>query len=195
MSEEVESPGEEVESPQSIQDGEEVESPQPVHDGGGGQEGLFATPFENEWASFLYGLQQDETTKNLGDYLKRVHLTTRTKEKLLVYITTVLQREFCVSNISSEFDYRQVILDKEVVDSEFYLGLTRFDITPELQHIFNLIDIKFKIKIRRSKGGFERRMISTMRQEMVSEEKKRGEEEEKRKAGMTDRLRKSFGGD
>jgi len=127
--------------------------------------------FDNEWVRFLSELNKDATMRDLVFYLKNSSLTDRAKEKIRVYITTLLDKEFAVSRITDRSDHRRLIDDKELIDADIPLGLTRFDMTPEFHHIINLIRIKFGIKIRRSLGGFERRMIPTQIRETLEEQK------------------------
>lgn len=120
--------------------------------------------FDSEWVRFLNQLSADETTKSFADYLQIAALTRRAKYKLMIYIKTLLDREFTMSNLINRNDMDSMYLDKLLIDADLPLGLTRFDLSPEFQHIINLIRIKFGIKARRSLGGFERININTQRQ-------------------------------
>lgn len=119
--------------------------------------------FDSEWVRFLNQLSADETTKSMADYIRIAPLTRRAKYKLMIYIKTLLDREFTMSNIIDQNDMVSVNLDKLLIDADLTLGLTRFDLSPEFQHIVNLVRIKFGIKSRRSLFGFERINVNTQR--------------------------------
>jgi hypothetical protein len=119
--------------------------------------------FDSEWVRFLNQLSADETTKSMADYIRIAPLTRRAKYKLMIYIKTLLDREFTMSNITDQNDMVSVNLDKLLIDADLTLGLTRFDLSPEFQHIINLVRIKFGIKSRRSLYGFERINVNTQR--------------------------------
>jgi len=153
---------------------------------GGGAE------FDNEWVRFLSELNKDASLADLVSYLRRANLTDRAKWKIRIYITTLLDREFAVSRITDRIDHRRLMDDKNLIDADLTLGLTRFDITPEFHHIVNLIRIKFGIKVRRSIGGFERRMIPTQITETLAEEKSQAMEEEGRNRNISEHIRTLF---
>jgi len=153
---------------------------------GGGAE------FDNEWVRFLSELNKDASLADLVFYLRRANLTDRAKWKIQIYITTLLDREFAVSRITDRVDHRRLMDDKNLIDADLTLGLTRFDITPEFHHIVNLIRIKFGIKVRRSIGGFERRMIPTQITETLAEEKSQAMEEEGRSRNISEHVRTLF---
>lgn len=128
--------------------------------------------FENEWVRFLDRLSDDSSLGPLVSYIESVALTDRAKTKLQIYIITLLDKEFAISRLENKEDLMKLMDDKHVLDADLPLGLTRFDITPEFQHILDLVRIKFGIKIRRSMGGgFERKIIATTRSENISEER------------------------
>lgn len=150
--------------------------------------------FDSEWVRFLNQLSADETTKSLADYIKIAPLTRRAKYKLMIYIKTLLDREFTMSNILDGNDMNSVNLDKLLIDADLTLGLTRFDLSPEFQHIINLVRIKFGIKVRRSLFGFERINVNTQRsvQEMNEGGGQQGIEV---KRNIRDRIKDLFKGD
>lgn len=130
--------------------------------------------YDSEWVRFLDQLSNDESMSTIVHYINKVQLTSRAKEKLIVYITTILDREFAVSRIENNEDYLKLLDKKQILDCDLPLGLTRFDISPEFTHIIDLIAIKWDIKIRRSMGaGFERKILATSRTENISEERVR----------------------
>ena len=130
--------------------------------------------YDSEWVRFLNQLSEDESLATIVAYIKSADLTIRAKNKLIVYITTLLDREFAVSRIADYEDFLRLLDKKQILDAGLPLGLTRFDQTPEFAHIVDLIAIKFDIKIRRSMGnGFERRILATSRTENVTEERVR----------------------
>lgn len=133
-----------------------------------GEEGM---GYESEWVRFLDRISKDELLADLAEYLNEIELTDRAKRKIKVYINTLFNREFAVSRISDYQDLLRLYDDKARMDADLPLGLTRFDITPEFQHVINLATIKFGIKIRRSVGGFERMRMSTSTQETKHEER------------------------
>ena len=128
--------------------------------------------YDSEWVRFLSTLSEDESLVTIVAYIKAADLTMRAKNKLIVYITTLLDREFAVSRIENYEDFLRLLDKKQILDAGLPLGLTRFDQSPEFAHIIDLIAIKFDIKIRRSMGGgFERRILATSRTENVTEER------------------------
>lgn len=147
--------------------------------------------YDSEWVRFLNQLSNDESLITIVAYIKSVDLTIRAKNKLMVYITTLLDREFAVSRISDYEDFLRLLDKKQIVDAGLPLGLTVYDQTPEFQHIVDLIALKFDIKIRRSMGGgFERRILATSRTENVSEERVKNIGEKK---STGDKVRGLFG--
>ena len=147
-------------APEMQSGGEVVETPQIGYDG--------------EWVRFLSQLSEDESLSTIVAYIKSADLTTRAKNKLTVYITTLLDREFAVSRIADYEDFLRLLDKKQILDAGLPLGLTVYDMTPSFQHIVDLIAIKFDIKVRRSMGnGFERRILATSRTENVTEERVR----------------------
>lgn len=137
----------------------------------GGDEIPAQIGYDSEWVRFLSQLSDDESLTTLVAYITKADLTTRAKNKLIVYITILLDREFAVSRISDYEDFLRLLDKKQILDAGLPLGLTRFDQTPSFQHIIDLIAIKFDIKIRRSRDGFERRILATSRTENVTEER------------------------
>lgn len=149
--------------------------------------------FDSEWVRFLNQLSADETTKSLSDYIRIAPLTRRAKYKLMIYIRTLLDREFTMSNIADMRDMDSVNLDKLLIDADLTLGLTRFDLSPEFQHIINLVRIKFGIKVRRSLYGFERINVNTQRS--VQEMNEGGNQQTEVKRNIRDRIKDLFKGD
>ena len=136
---------------------------------GGGEPSI---GYDSEWVRFLSQLSEDESLATLVAYITKADLTIRAKNKLIVYITTLLDREFAVSRIENYEDFLRLLDKKQILDAGLPLGLTVYDQTPSFQHIIDLIAIKFDIKIRRSMGGgFERRILATSRTENVTEER------------------------
>lgn len=127
--------------------------------------------YDSEWVRFLDALGRDSSMAHIVDYLRKVDLTDKARNKLIVYTHILLDKEFAVSRIRDQMDLTRLMDDKNLVDADINLGLTVFDLSPEFQHVLNLLRIKFDIKIRRSVGGFERKMISTQRSEAYSEER------------------------
>jgi len=160
------------------------------------EEGVTEQPsvaeFDNEWVRFLSELNKDASMQDLVQYLIRANLTDRAKDKIRVYITTLLDREFAVSRITDRIDHRRLMDDKELIDADLPLGLTRFDITPEFHHLINLIRIKFGIKVRRSIGGFERRMIPTQITETLAEERNQAMEQQRSSHNIAEHVRNLF---
>lgn len=148
--------------------------------------------FDSEWVRFLNQLSADETLKSLSDYIRIAPLTRRGKYKLMVYIKILLDREFTMSNLTGKSDVESLSLDKLLIDADLPLGLTRFDLSPEFQHIINLVRIKFGIKSRRSLFGFERISVNTQRQ--VQETNDGGDGSMEVKRNITDRIKDLFRG-
>lgn len=150
-----------------------------------------AISFENEWVRFLDRLSEDSSLGPLVNYIESVELTDRAKTKLQIYIITLLDKEFAISRLENSEDLMKLMDDKYRLDADLPLGLTRFDQTPEFQHIIGLVRIKFGIKIRRSMGaGFERKIIATTRSENVNEERVRTKAA---KSGTISKLKGMFG--
>lgn len=148
--------------------------------------------FDSEWVRFLNQLSADETTKSLADYIRIAPLTRRAKYKLMIYIKTLLDREFSMSNVVDSKDMDSLNLDKILIDADLPLGLTRFDMSAEFQHVINLVRIKFGIKTRRSLFGFERLNVNTQRTVQESNESGGGMEVKK---NIRDRIKDLFRGD
>lgn len=129
--------------------------------------------YDSEWVRFLDALGKDASAMYIVDYLRSVELTDRAKQKLIILTRVILDKEFAVSRIRDQADLTRLIDDRNLVEADINLGLTVFDLSPEFQHVLNLLRIKSDIKIRRSVGGFERKMISTQRSEAYSEERVR----------------------
>ena len=146
----------------------EENEPLPPEMQGGGEPNL---GFDNEWVRFLSQLSDDESLATLVAYITKVDLSIRAKNKLIVYITTLLDREFAVSRLADYEDFLRLVDKKQILDADLPLGLTRFDQTPEFAHIIDLIDMKWSIKVRRSMRGFERGILATSRTENVTEER------------------------
>lgn len=127
--------------------------------------------YDSEWVRFLSQLSEDESLATLVAYITKVNLSIRAKDKLIVYITTLLDREFAVSRLADYEDFLRLVDKKQILDADLPLGLTRFDQTPEFAHIIDLIDMKWSIKVRRSMKGFERGILATSRTENVTEER------------------------
>ena len=170
-------------SEELMEGGEQPE--QPYLDGNSG--------YDNEWVKFLNTLSDDESLAMIVAYIKAVELTDRAQDRLRIYVSTLLDKEFATSMILDRDDYMRLMDDKNLIDADLFMGLTRFDITPEFQHIINLIRIKFGIKIRRSFKGFERKAIFTHRGENINEE--RIASEGKGKKGLGDKIRATFKGE
>ena len=150
------------------------------------------TSYDNEWVRFLDKLSADKAMGDIVDYITLVELTEKAKKKLIVYIRTLLDKEFATSRIVSTSDLQRVMDDKHLIDCDLPLGLTRFDMTPEFQHIVNLLRIKFGIKLRRSMGGFERRILATQRSEVLNEERVTGMNDAQEKHGIANKVMSAF---
>jgi len=150
--------------------------------------------YDNEWVRFLNALTQDELTQDIAMYLMNANLTDRAKNKIMIYTRTLLDKEFAISRISptNELDMQRVMADKALIDADLPLGLTVFDMTPDFHHIINLLRIKFGIKIRRSIGGFERRIIPTQRMETINEERTSLAESRERNRSIRNRITDIF---
>ena len=150
--------------------------------------------YDNEWVRFLNALTQDELTQDIAMYLMNANLTDRAKSKIMIYTRTLLDKEFAISRISAtnQIDMQRVMADKALIDADLPLGLTVFDMTPDFHHIINLLRIKFGIKIRRSIGGFERRIIPTQRMETINEERTSLAESRERNRSIRNRITDIF---
>ena len=150
--------------------------------------------YDNEWVRFLNALTQDELTQDIAVYLLNANLTDRAKNKIMIYTRTLLDKEFAISRISptNQLDMQRVMADKALIDADLPLGLTVFDMTPDFHHIINLLRIKFGIKIRRSIGGFERRIIPTQRMETINEERTSLAESRERNRSIRNRITDIF---
>lgn len=165
---------------------EENEPTAPEMPGGGESQ----IGYDSEWVRFLSQLSEDESLATLVAYITKVDLSIRAKNKLIVYITTLLDREFAVSRLADYEDFLRLVDKKQILDADLPLGLTRFDQTPEFAHIIDLIDMKWSIKVRRSMRGFERGILATSRTENVTEERIKNIENKKSTA---DKVRGLFG--
>ncbi len=142
--------------------------------------------YDNEWVRFLYALSKDSSLSPILRYIESSFLTSKAKRKIMIYTLLLLDKEFAVSRLVKGNDFMFIVDDRDLIDADLYLGLTRFDITPDFLHIINMVRIKFAIKTRRSIGGFERKIIATHRTEVSNE---RVEEEEKDKKSIWDTFR------
>lgn len=150
------------------------------------------TSYDNEWVRFLDKLSADKALGDIVDYINLVELTDKAKKKLIVYIRTLLDKEFATSRIVSNADLQKLMDHKNLIDCDLPLGLTRFDMTPEFQHVVNLLRIKFGIKVRRSMGGFERRILATQRSEVLNEERVTGMNDAQEKHGIANKVMSAF---
>jgi hypothetical protein len=150
--------------------------------------------YDNEWVRFLNTLTQDELTRDIAMYLHTANLTDRAKARLMIYVRTLMDKEFAISRISQTDpgDMQKIMADKALIDADLPLGLTIFDMTPDFHHIVNLLRIKFGIKVRRSIGGFERRIIPTQRMETISEERTALAQSRERNRGIRNKIGDMF---
>jgi hypothetical protein len=95
----------------------------------------------------------------------------------------VLDREYAITKLDNADGGKQfyMLRDKfQILKAEFPLGLTKYDMSPEIQWVLSNIDMKWLAKVYRSIGGFERKQIQTSHHEITQHEALTPEEVEEK---------------
>jgi len=129
--------------------------------------------YDNELVKFLSKISNDEFTPHLVSYIRENRFTPRAQKKLVALLRNVLDREYAITKLDNSDGGKQfyMLRDKfQILKAEFPLGLTKYDMSPEIQWVLSNIDMKWLAKVYRSIGGFERIRIQTTRHEITPHE-------------------------
>ena len=132
-----------------------------------------AVKFDNEWVKYMCQLAENKSIKDIVDYINSVSWTDRQKKTIMSYSRIVLGNGLSTTYFMNNLDYRMLYDDKALVDCDLMLGMTRFDVTPELNILLGLINLHFGVESRKSKGGMFLKRIGAQRHEIVQEERAR----------------------
>jgi hypothetical protein len=129
--------------------------------------------YNDELVKFLSKISKDEFTPHLVSYIESNKFTPRARRKLTVFLRNLLDREYALTKLDSGDSGKQfyMLRDKlQILKAEFPLGLTKYDMNPELQWVLSSMDMKWLAKVYRAMGGFERIRIQTHRHEITPHE-------------------------
>jgi hypothetical protein len=143
--------------------------------------------YDNEWIKFLSTLAENDSLKDIVDFINTTSWTDRQKIKIMAYSKVMLSRGLSTTYITGITDYRRLQDDFTLVDCNLILGMTVFDITPEFNILVDMIKMHFGIEIRRSKGGHFIERIGTQRMEVAHDTTQRNTE------GFKEKLWKKIG--
>lgn len=143
--------------------------------------------YDNEWIKFLSVLAENDSLKDIVDFIQTTTWTDRQKIKIMVYSKVILSRGLSTTYITGMTDFRRLQDDFTLVDCNLILGMTVFDITPEFNILVDMIKMHFGIEIRRSKGGHFIERIGTQRTEVVHDTTQRSAD------GFKEKLWKKIG--
>ena len=129
--------------------------------------------FDNEWVKYMCQLSENKSIKDIVEYINSVSWTDRQKKTIMSYSRIVLGNGLSTTYFMNNLDYRMLYDDKALIDCDLMLGMTRFDVTPELNILLGLINLHFGVESRKSKGGMFLKRIGAQRHEIVQEERQR----------------------
>jgi hypothetical protein len=129
--------------------------------------------FDNEWVKYMCQLSENKSIKDIVEYINSVSWTDRQKKTIMSYSRIVLGNGLSTTYFMNQLDYRMLYDDKALIDCDLMLGMTRFDVTPELNILLGLINLHFGVESRKSKGGMFLKRIGAQRHEIVQEERQR----------------------
>jgi hypothetical protein len=129
--------------------------------------------FDNEWVKYMCQLAENKSIGDIVDYINSVSWTDRQKKTIMSYSRIVLGNGLSTTYFINNLDYRMLYDDKALIDCDLMLGMTRFDVTPELNILLGLINLHFGVESRKSKGGMFLKRIGAQRHEIVQEERNR----------------------
>ncbi len=129
--------------------------------------------FDNEWVKYMCQLSENKSIGDIVDYINSVSWTDRQKKTIMSYSRIVLGNGLSTTYFMNNLDYRMLYDDKALIDCDLMLGMTRFDVTPELNILLGLINLHFGVESRKSKGGMFLKRIGAQRHEIVQEERSR----------------------
>ena len=129
--------------------------------------------FDNQWVKFMAQLSQNESMKDMIDYINAVHWSRRQRKTIMSYCRILMGNRFATTNFTDQRDYRMLFDDKSLIDCDLTVGLTRFDLTPEWNILLGMITIHFGASARMSKAGWFVKKIGTHRHEIDHEERTR----------------------
>lgn len=126
--------------------------------------------YDNEWIKFLAKLAENDSIKDIVNFIEATKWTDRQRYKIMAYCRVMLGRGLSTTYITGMNDYRRLYDDFTLTDCNLLLGMTRFDITPEFNLLIDMVHLHFGIESRRSKGGHFVERLGTQRTELVHEE-------------------------
>lgn len=126
--------------------------------------------FDGEWVRFVNQLSKNETLLKIAYFASNCSFTWRAKRKIISYTYGLLGRNLAVTFVRGEHDRNILYCDKAVMDAVLKLGMTNFDLTPELEMITNMVSFQFSVMVMQATGGFERRAINTQERRINKEE-------------------------
>ena len=146
--------------------------------------------YDNEWIKFLSVLAENDSLKDLVDFIKSTQWTDRQKIKIISYAKVMLSRGISTTYITGITDYKRLQDDFTLVDCNLILGMTTMDITPEFNILIDMIKMHFGMGIRRSKGGHFIERIGTQRMEVAHDTTQRNSD-----TGFKEKLWKKITGE
>jgi hypothetical protein len=132
-----------------------------------------ALKFDNELVKYMCQLSENKSIGNIINYINSVKWTDRQKENIKSYSLIVLGNGLSITYFINNLDYRMLYDDKAMIDCDLMLGMTRFDVTQELNILRGMIDLHFGVESRKSKGGMFLKRIGTQTHEILHEEQNR----------------------
>ena len=145
--------------------------------------------YDNEWITFLAKLAENESVKDIVEFIAGCQWTDRQKHKIMSFSKIVLGRGLATTYLSGFIDYRRAIDDYELCEAELILGMTCFDITPEWIELLDLITKHHNLELRRSKGAHFVENLGKQRIEVSHDEPRRDAQ------GFKEKLWQKFTGD
>lgn len=123
--------------------------------------------YDNEWIKFLAKLAENDSLKDIVEFVEKTEWTDRQKAKIMSYSKIMLGRGLSTTYITGMTDYRRLQDDFNLVEAEVIFGMTTFDITPEFNMLMDQIRFHFGVETRRSKGGHFVERLGTQRTEIA----------------------------
>lgn len=142
--------------------------------------------YDNEWIKFLAQLAENDSIKDIVNFINLTQWTDRQKIKIEAFCKVTLGRGLSTTYLTGMTDYRRLMDDFEIIEAELLIGMTRFDVTPEFNLLVDMVKMHFGLESRRSKGGHFVERIGTQRTELVHDEIRRNDE------GFKGRIKSAF---
>ncbi len=132
--------------------------------------------YDSEWIKFLSVLSENDSLKDIVDFIKSTEWTTRQKSKIIAFSKVMLSRGISTTYITGMNDYKMLQDDYTMAECLIPLGMVVYDQTPEFNLLMQMIKMQFNVGIRRSKGGHFIERIGTQRMEVAHDTTNRNPE-------------------